>query len=132
MGRVGGKHDGSCAGRARHPPSLRGLTQRRDRFVCCTVAHDLRESIAEFFTRLFGTVMRLEVHPALWVDAEKCTETNGGISRDGAFPLHNFIDTTCRYLYRLRERVLSNAHWGEPFFREDLAGCVEWNFANHK
>ncbi|MEA3110985.1 MAG: hypothetical protein QOG58_784, partial [Caballeronia sp.] len=31
-----------------------------------------------------------------------------------------------------RERVLSNAHWGEPFFREDLAGCVEWNFASRK
>jgi len=100
------------------------LTQRRDRFVCYAVAPDLHESIAEFLTRLFGIVVRLKIHPALRIDAKKCAETNGSVGGDGAFPLNDFTDATCRYFDCFCERVLSDAHWGEPFFREDIAGSV--------
>jgi hypothetical protein len=113
-------------------PSFRSLSQRSYPFACYTVAPDLHKSIAEFLTRLFGIVVRLKVHPALRIDAKKCTETNGCVCGDGAFPLHDFIDATCWYIDCFCESVLRDAHWGEPFFREDIAGRIEWNFASHK
>ena len=68
--------------------------------------HLVLESIGQALFFDFEIVQGLKVHPEMRFHAEMSGQPQGGISRDGAFSMHDFVDPARRNAEVLGEAIL--------------------------
>lgn len=85
-------------------------------------AMDLRQYSRQFLCRFLGIVVRLQAQPETAGCAEKCSQAQCGVRRDGTFSGAYCLDTRFGYADLLRQPVLRDAERNQKFFAQHFSG----------